>query len=295
MEVAKVRVKTSNFSSNVIPLSKLKINMDANATYLISLDQSTSCTGITIAKVGVGPVICMEIEKHDWIIRERYNAELNNFLKTLVADCNVHTFGIEDVFKGTNPHVYTVLKDLRNLLLRIKKEKNNKIKRVERWNNLLWKSVLFNAYDIKGKNLYTRANSKKATAELIQKLYPWTEGLKEDGYDSLGMLEAFVVDSFNSDWSLKTTRKINKFIYSENRHKHHFSIESEKPNIADCEIMNYNIDLTPEENAYLATALCGGKVITNEIPDSQWYSIFCIEKLIKYDDNIRFYLKANVG
>lgn len=274
-------------------------NFTPGATYIFSFDQSTTCTGIAIARKGVGPVAALELETLMHGNRNLYVKGLYNYVRRMVAGLDIHDFLIEDVFEGASPSTYKILRDLRNMLMSIKKDSDNDLTRIERVNNFVWKSEFFQEVDLPNK--FTRENSKALSRQVSLQKYPWMQGFKEDAYDAMGILDAYCTACYDGDWSLLTPRKINKFIYSEERHYYDYQITTDPTSTElyakyagkrDVTVMRYNTELTPQENAYLSTALHKTLVISEAIPHSNWHAVFCIEQNIPWKPETQFYLIA---
>lgn len=264
--------------------------------YIIALDQSTTRTGMAIGKRYQGIVAILEIESRTYR-RQDYIHELYLYLRNILRGKKVIAILLEDVFEGTDPKTFKLLQELRNTLLTLKK--NGVTGRIERINNMAWKSEYFK--DIKESNMFTRENSKRLSREVSLKLYPWSDGLIEDGYDATGILHSYMSACFDLDWTFKTPRMINKFIYSEGRHFYEYAIipnnKSHKlidDNISkfETEVMRYNPDLTPQENGMLATAISNKLVITEPIPQCSWYSIFCMQNKVLWENDTKFRMAA---
>ena len=282
--------------------SRFNVKLNPSDRYIIALDQSTSCTGICIFKVGTGITMAIELERTG-VSPNEYKSNLIAFLRNLIKGNRVITTLIEDVFEGTSPKTYQILEALASDIEKLLK--STSFGRVERILNPVWVAEFLKEENIKGK--HKRATAKMLTQQTALKCCPWALGFKEDAYDAIGILDSYVSACFAGDNSLLTPRLMNTFVQSKGNHKYDFEIISSKqktkPELQDTLLtsseiitVRYNNILTPDENAKFATELYKYPVVSEPIPKSNWTALFCmLTETYPTDDNEFRMIAANTA
>lgn len=290
-EWAIVRWATQKGNGETKP-SRFNVRLNPNDRYIISLDQSTSCTGISIFKVGTGITMAIELERTG-VSPNEYKSNLLAFMRNLIKGNRVVTTLIEDVFEGSSPKTYQILETLASDMEKLLKATS--FGRVERILNPVWVAEFLNDVQVKGK--HKRATAKMLTQQIAIQKYPWALGFKEDAYDAIGILDSYVTACFNGDTTLLTPRLMNTFVQSKGNHKYDFEIISSKqvqiPELQDILLtspeiitVRYNTILTPDDNAKFATELYKHPIVSEPISKSNWTALFCmLTETYPTDDN----------
>ena len=297
---AKIRMATPNMKTRLIPADRQIVKFDRSSRYIVALDQSTSCTGVAIFKLGTGITMVMEIERH-LVDRDSYVHYLIKYLEEMLSDVPLLAVLIEDVFEGNSPGTYKILNNLAKGIERMCKRNVSISGRIERILNQVWVATFLQ--DIQLRNKHTRATAKALTQEVSLTHYPWATDFKEDAYDAIGILHSYIDACYNSDTSLTTPRLINTFIQSKGNHKFAYEIIADNKPLTELgqivfaqgnQIVpvRYNTSLTPEANARLATEVYRAPVVSEPITKSSWTALFAMLNSVQDIDNTQYRMIA---
>lgn len=285
---ADIRFATPAKGVRRIPDTIGRVKLDPNGKYIIALDQSTSCTGLVIYRLGSGITGVMELER-EGVHRDTYVHELKKYIEALLTGNDIVAVLIEDVFKGGSQRTYEILNDLAKGIENMCKREVRISGRIERIYNPVWVAEFLKNINIPNK--HSREIAKAMTKKVALEYYPWAEGFLEDAYDAIGICHSFVDACYNGDVTLRTPRLINNFISSKTTHKYDYEIIADSlplTELGEVVLQNsskiipvrYNIELTPDDNARLATALYRDAVVSDVIPYSNWTKLFALNHCV---------------
>ena len=185
-----------------VALGAAQINLDEKEVWDIGIDQSTSCTGLTIMNAEETVAGTFDLHRDRSLDDRVFYRELKQFLTRLVANKKVRILVFEKPvpnprFKSAQHVLYELKGRLEEWVYEIPELENAKI--FDSIYPQTWKSLVMDKSA--GKN---RANKKIEIARDMIKLFP---ALREygqaypytdyDGFDSLGILTGFKRYAFN--------------------------------------------------------------------------------------------------
>lgn len=255
-----------------IALSQAQINLDPNMVWDIGIDQSTSCTGVTIMNVDETMAGTFDIHRDRSLEDYVFYRELKQFLTRLVANKKVRILVFEKPvpnqrFRNAQRVLYELKGRLEEWVYDIPELESAAI-----FDSIFphsWKPLVMDKS--KGPN---RSNNKLEIArDLIDKFpalreyglsYPYTD---YDGFDSLGILTGFKKYAFNAVGMEQIHGTIEKrhiaavFYYAADKDKNFkevfeeaFSYYHEFASLWEMKFLAYNLRYNLTQNIRMASS-----------------------------------------
>lgn len=245
----------------------LNIILKKGCTYMVGIDQSTSCTGIYI-KESTGLIDLLLDVKRDGMEKETFYRELEGLLKKLLKDVDVglivHEEPVPNRAQYYSGKVLLELKGrLRDWIAKIPSLQQASLVSLYPQS---WKSLILDKQAAKeeGETLTKRGKSKAKIAIDVCKYVPWFNEYRKlhfssdyDAFDATGILLGYLQAAFDEDGSRK--------IYGM-QEKRHTSIVYYKYVPADL--------------------ICSGKNYIKEILQYMWPSVY--PTVLFYNDRYKF-------
>lgn len=186
-----------NYKSRMVGASTLlkEFKLKKNKLYDVALDQSNTCTGMTIRSVDEDVLYILELINND-VSFPVYRKALLYFLKTLLSGVDVRYFLMEEPLGFMTGRRNAELTTLKHTLMEfVENTKGLNISKFDRISPQSWRAGLIKKDNPEPKN------SKLACVVEIIKLYPETANLKPhkklsgtdyDGFESCGILCGYI-------------------------------------------------------------------------------------------------------
>lgn len=267
-----------------MPLSQAQINLDKNDVWDIGIDQSTSCTGITVMNVNetIGGIFDLHRDK---ALEDRvFYHELKQFLQRLVENKKVRILVYEKPipkpqFKNAQRVLYELKGRLEEWIYDIPELGEANV--IDSVFPATWKSLVMDKS--KGKN---RSNNKLEIARDLIDIYP---ALREyglaypytdyDGFDSLGILTGFKRYAYNKVGMEQIHGTMEKrhvaavFYYAADKDmnftdvfKQAFGIYNTFPSLWEMKFLAYNLNYNLTQNIRMASS--GNVPVMTMLPET---------------------------
>lgn len=191
----------------------LNIILKKDRTYLVSIDQSSSCTGIYI-KESTGLIDMVLDVKRDGMEKEIFYRELEGLLKKLLKDIRVsllvHEEPVPNRAQYYSGKVLLELKGrLRDWIAKIPSLQEASIVSIYPQS---WKSLVLDKQAAKdaGETMTKRGKSKAKIALDVCRYAPWFDEYRKfkfstdyDAFDAVGILTGYIFAAFNEDGTRK--------------------------------------------------------------------------------------------
>lgn len=191
----------------------LNIILKKDRTYMVGIDQSTSCTGIYIRE-SAGLIDLVLDVKRDGMEKETFYRELEGLLKKLLKDLKVGLLVHEEPVPNKKQYYSgKVLLELKGRL----RDWVSKIPALEKASIVSiypqsWKSMILDKQAAKesGETLAKRGKVKSKIAQDVCRYTPWFNEYRErhfstdyDAFDATGILLGYLQAAFNEDGTRK--------------------------------------------------------------------------------------------
>lgn len=185
-------LKTGEYKEHLIGASKALLDLDTSLEYDVGIDQSNSCSGISVRSVCEDRLVIHEVINNGCSL-QTYRRIFQKVLVKFFSNLKIRYFIIEEPIPYFTGHRNKELTSLRHSILDIMP--SIKVFKFDTVLPQVWRSGLI-PRDCK----YSRT-SKLATVSTIKKLYPQTEymhchekinGPDYDGFESLGILIGYL-------------------------------------------------------------------------------------------------------
>ena len=184
-------------------LTEFDIALDKNFEWCIGIDQSTSCTGLTLYPVEGPYFILLDVYRDKCLDSFHYYVELKALLKRLVSGLNVSTLVYE------RPIPNAKFRTAQNVLYELKGRLEEWMREIPELNNTHIESLLpqtWKSYVVQKSHSNKKNMSKSMIAldivteypslQLYYENYPFTDF---DSFDSFGILLGYFRAAFNED------------------------------------------------------------------------------------------------
>lgn len=196
--------------------NQVNFKFPADGRYLLSLDQSTSCTGIYFTDTKVSFHLMLELRR-EGTPKEEFFRQLKYFLIRLTDGLDVVLFLTEDVPNTDDRYTKKVLRDLKKMIDKWGSDIPS-LHKAEHSSVLpqVWKSAIVNSDN--GKR---RFSSKRAMAEDLCEKVPALKqyldkylGTGFDCFDAAGILHGYLLTRFDEDGMRKIMGTLtNNYVY----------------------------------------------------------------------------------
>jgi len=184
-------------------LTQFELELDNQYEWYVSIDQSTSCTGITLFPADGPYFILLDVWRDKTMDSYNYYIELKALLKRLFKGIRVTTLTYE------RPIPKAAFRSAQNVLFELKGRLEEWIRDIPELNNTYTESLLpqtWKSYVIKNTHSNKKTLSKSMIALDIVSIYPGLRKYWEeypftdfDSFDSLGILLGYLRSAFTEE------------------------------------------------------------------------------------------------
>lgn len=173
-------------------LEDVNVTLDTDKVYLLSLDQSTTCTGITIKSVDNTHLVLMEYKNDKTTSSDRYIYNLELLLTKLLHNIDVIYIIYEKPIKSKSYISTATLFRLEGMIRGLKFKQENLSKTIfDNMNVQAWRSRII-------LDMFRKFDKKLAVMYSLTYIYPWLEYYGQsinkdmDIYESFGIMSGYL-------------------------------------------------------------------------------------------------------